>query len=205
MKKTMMKMTAAAALVMGMASMAHAASQAKIEFEGRIVQTACDVSLDDSADSSVQLGAFARDEFNDTTTIHTAHSDPIKLDLGSTSCRGANVPAGQTILLTANQQDSVPVDLKAAGLFGETAMGVGVDIKGASSDGATYPVANDYRSITPDIGLTLWANSTSGAVGPTAVTLPSYVFLKAGMRSYDTQKIESGKVHSSITFTAAYE
>lgn len=205
MKNNIVKMTAAAALVLGMASAAHAASQAKIEFDGRIVETACDVMLDNSNDSSISLGAFAKDQFTDNVKVFSEHAAPIKLDLGTQSCKGANVPAGQSITLTATQQGSIPVSVETAGLFGDADIGVGVDLLAAPSNGATLPTSGDYKAITPKTGLELFANGTSSAVVPGTITLPSYVFLKAGLRAYDYLNVVSGPVHSSITFTAAYD
>lgn len=206
MKNNIVKMTAAAALVLGMVSAAHASSQAKIEFEGKIVSTSCDVTLDDSNDSNIQLGSFAGDEFADITGVHSMHTAPIKLDLGSASCRGADIPASSTINLLAEQQGSIPSPLKTAGLFGDTDLGVGVDLQGAIWQSGLLPNPNDYHPITPDTGLVLYSNTTSAPVTPGSVTLPAAVFLKAGLRAHvSPADITSGTVHSSITFTAAYE
>ncbi|MCT4737205.1 fimbrial protein [Raoultella ornithinolytica] len=205
MKKNIAKMTAAAALVLGMASAAHAANQAKIEFEGKVVQTACDISLDDSADSSISLGAFAAEEFTDNTSVHTMHSAPIKLDLGSGhDCKGANIPAAAAISLVADQQGSIPTPVKGANLFGDSDLGVGIDLQGAVWNSGALPTT--YTAITPSTGLVLYTNTTDAAVSPDSIELPAAVFLKAGLRAYEAATdISSGTVHSSVTFTAAYE
>ena len=205
MKNNIVKMTAAAALVLGMVSAAHAASQAKIEFEGKIVHTACDVTLDDVNDSNIQLGAFAGDEFVNITDTHSVRTAPIKLDLGS-SCKGAAIPKGSSINLVADQQGSIPAALKAADLFGDTDLGVGVDLKGATWKGGPVPADTQYTAITPSAGLVLYTNNADAPVAPDAVTLPTAVFLKAGLRAHVAPAaITGGSVHSNITFTAAYE
>lgn len=73
MKTNMMKMTAAAALVLGMAGVAHAAgtpaskigASANIQLGASVTDTTCDVVLNGSSD--VNLGSILADELNQLT------------------------------------------------------------------------------------------------------------------------------------------
>lgn len=196
-------------LMMSVVADVHAASQANIEFSGKIVKTSCDVVLSDTADSVVALGAFAANDFTNQNIILTQRPAPIRLDLGS--CSGANVPGGKTVNLIANQTNaSVPNTLKAAGLWGNEDLGVGIALSTATYSGTgSLPADTAYTRFVPGQGFVLFTSPDTPEPKETdasSIALPAAVFIKAGLRSYQTAAtIKSGDIKSNITFTASYD
>lgn len=203
MGKKIMKMGLIAAMTMGAVSGAHAASQASIDFTGKIVKTACDITLQNSSDSNISLGVFAATEFVDTNTVHTAHGAPIMLNTGN--CAGADLPATESIKLVATQSNgAIPATLSSEGLWGNTDPGVGISLKGATYSGTGTLPAN-FDVIAPNTGLVLYTNNTAQPENVSG-KLPKSVVLKAGLRAHVVPgEIQSGDIKSSIVFTAAYE
>lgn len=205
MKKQMMKMSLVAAMVMGSMSGAHAASQATIDFTGKIVKTACDLSIPNAGDRSVNLGVYAAAEFTNTTDVHTTRTSPIMLDIGS--CVGAAIPDGDALKLTAEQTNtSVPPNLKAENLWGDQDLGAGIDLRVAPYSGSgTLPVPSTVFS--PGSSLDLFTASNGNGADPTNLAgLPKEVVIAAGLRAHAAPTaIKTGDLKSTIVFTAAYE
>lgn len=206
MKKQIKTWGLVAAMVAGALNSAHAASQASVDFAGKIVKTGCDITLPNTADSNITLGVFAATEFSDMTTMHTVRPDPIMLDIGQ--CAGADLPASKSINLIAEQSNgAIPAAVKAAQMWGNNDLGVGIALMGAAYTG-TGALPTSYTAVAPGVGLVLHTNSTADVETAEAVStaLPKSVLLKAGMKAYvSPTDIRSGDIKSSIVFAVAYD
>ncbi|MDK1711687.1 fimbrial protein [Serratia marcescens] len=198
MKKQMMKVGLVAALVMGAMSAANAASVADLTFTGAVTKATCDVNVVGGNTQTISLGKYAAAEFVAVGTPLAKSSKQVTLSFGS--CIGEQIAAGDSLVLSVSQQSGLVPALSNAGLWGDNAIGVGVQLTAESQDPDLIPV----DTLTPDeneMQIFTADNET-----PAADAAPQPVVLTAALASYlPSASITSGTIKAPLEFSVSYD